>query len=179
MLLPLQPVAPGAPDADGAAPSGEEQETGNKEDGTEAGDVEKAAGIETEDKSGEESADEKYADTACAASGDVCHTSRCCKDSDMSCFAKDDKWASCMAECQPGTHDEDGADFRTEWSCKVLQPGDDEQVEEPKKEASPEEQGESDEAKAAPAAPEVPEAPAAPEVPAVPAALEVAALPVP
>jgi len=48
-----------------------------------------------------------------------CLQSKCCKQPGYQCYAKNDYWASCMAECTPGPNlfDEGSSD---PWSCKPL-----------------------------------------------------------
>lgn len=41
-----------------------------------------------------------------------CHSTRCCQDSDRRCYEKDEKWASCLAECP----------LHTSWACTILDP---------------------------------------------------------
>jgi hypothetical protein len=41
----------------------------------------------------------------------------CCQNENETCFAKDDEWATCLFECEPGVHEGDGAEFQTPWSC--------------------------------------------------------------
>merc|ERR1712154_398391 len=46
--------------------------------------------------------------------------SRCCKDHNMACFEKDDKWAHCQTQCVPGKHASDPKEYQTPWSCRIL-----------------------------------------------------------
>merc|ERR1711972_18919 len=101
----------------------------------------KHASAETKEEAGDEDVDEKESDPdsaaekeakasaeivgedaggECAATSEDCRQSRCCKDKKMVCFEKDSDWASCQAECVPGKHASDPAEFRSPWTCKKL-----------------------------------------------------------
>jgi len=58
----------------------------------------------------------------CAAKFADCRESRCCSDPKMQCFEKNEGWASCQLDCQPGMHGWDAAEFRVSWSCNRLLP---------------------------------------------------------
>lgn len=56
----------------------------------------------------------------CSAKEEDCRDSKCCKNPALSCFEKNDKWASCHLHCVEGVHAADPPEWQTEWSCKVL-----------------------------------------------------------
>merc|ERR1712013_456292 len=56
----------------------------------------------------------------CAATGDDCSSSSCCADGIMTCYRKDQHWASCRAECTPGVWSEDPPEYQTPWACDML-----------------------------------------------------------
>jgi len=52
-----------------------------------------------------------------------CMDTRCCEDPEMRCFKKDQWWASCRANCTPGTvRIADPQEKRTPWACIELGP---------------------------------------------------------
>jgi len=53
--------------------------------------------------------------------GANCADMGCCGTEHMSCFKKDDSWASCMETCTKGPHPEDPKEYRTPWSCEVVE----------------------------------------------------------
>lgn len=59
-------------------------------------------------------------EAACAAEGDDCTASGCCATEGLSCFRKDDFWASCRQSCSPGVDPAD--EDQTPWSCDLLGP---------------------------------------------------------
>mmetsp|Transcript_44820 Transcript_44820/g.82464 ORF Transcript_44820/g.82464 Transcript_44820/m.82464 type:complete len:398 (+) Transcript_44820:35-1228(+) len=56
----------------------------------------------------------------CAAPSASCQQSKCCQDKAMSCFEKNQYWASCKMNCKPGLDPNDPPEHRTPWSCKLL-----------------------------------------------------------
>jgi len=56
----------------------------------------------------------------CSAPGADCRASKCCSDIGLSCFEKNQYWASCLPSCAPGEHEEDPPSSRGPWSCKPL-----------------------------------------------------------
>jgi len=56
----------------------------------------------------------------CSVGGDNCNVTKCCEDSSFMCFEKNPEFAKCTASCEPGKHAGDPPDYRTPWSCKVL-----------------------------------------------------------
>jgi len=56
----------------------------------------------------------------CSPAGQNCHASKCCEDPSLTCYEKDDEWASCKPTCTPGVDSNDPAEFQTPWSCNVL-----------------------------------------------------------
>jgi len=69
---------------------------------------------------------QKYDWSSCAANGEDCLTSRCCREWGSTCFQKNDHWASCNKTCAGHmTWDQDTggwvAESRTDvWECKAL-----------------------------------------------------------
>jgi len=60
----------------------------------------------------------KVAD-ACAATGDSCLESRCCRSPGDRCFVKNRYFAACKKSCDVGVHGDDPKEFQTPWSCEV------------------------------------------------------------
>eukprot|EP00928_Gymnodinium_smaydae_P014935 TRINITY_DN1547_c0_g1_i6.p1 TRINITY_DN1547_c0_g1~~TRINITY_DN1547_c0_g1_i6.p1 ORF type:complete len:1008 (-),score=183.78 TRINITY_DN1547_c0_g1_i6:86-2992(-) len=57
----------------------------------------------------------------CAADGEDCRSSRCCKTPGKTCYTKNEWWASCRESCSPGQPwDQDPPEFREPWSCAKL-----------------------------------------------------------
>jgi len=56
----------------------------------------------------------------CAGDADNCQSSRCCRTAGRLCFEKDATWASCRESCIPGINPDDPQEYRTPWSCQVL-----------------------------------------------------------
>jgi hypothetical protein len=56
----------------------------------------------------------------CPAAGQDCRSAKCCSDPGMTCYEKDDGWASCMQFCTPGVHSDDPVEYQTPWNCHVL-----------------------------------------------------------
>jgi len=61
---------------------------------------------------------EEDAGDACAAEWTDCSASRCCQNASLTCFAKNEGWAACMAGCAPGLHE--GDEDKRPWSCERL-----------------------------------------------------------
>lgn len=59
----------------------------------------------------------------CTEAHQDCRNTLCCKDADMKCYAKDEHWASCRADCEPGIHEADPEKYRTPWDCEELGAG--------------------------------------------------------
>mmetsp|Transcript_75402 Transcript_75402/g.166829 ORF Transcript_75402/g.166829 Transcript_75402/m.166829 type:complete len:899 (+) Transcript_75402:59-2755(+) len=57
-------------------------------------------------------------ESPCAASGQSCLTSKCCRGEGMQCFAKNDYWATCRSTCVAGIDPNDKD--KTPWTCKPL-----------------------------------------------------------
>lgn len=60
------------------------------------------------------------ATTSCSGEKDNCVSTKCCEDTGFSCFQKNDEFAACRADCEPGVHEDDAEDFQTPWSCEEL-----------------------------------------------------------
>jgi len=58
---------------------------------------------------------------SCTTGWDNCRSTRCCATAGHKCFAKGDYWGSCMETCTPGIHETDPEEYRTPWSCEVLE----------------------------------------------------------
>jgi len=55
----------------------------------------------------------------CAATGANCKSSHCCKESNLTCFEKDEHFAACKEKCVPGADPADDPRYRTPWTCNV------------------------------------------------------------
>lgn len=53
----------------------------------------------------------------CSAEGENCNATGCCADEELTCYKKNDGWAACLSECEPGVHKTDPKGFRTAWDC--------------------------------------------------------------
>jgi hypothetical protein len=58
---------------------------------------------------------------SCSGEQDNCIDTKCCEDEGFSCFQKNDEFAACRVECEPGVHEDDAEDFQTPWSCNQLE----------------------------------------------------------
>jgi len=59
----------------------------------------------------------------CSNSGDSCQESKCCVDTSLTCYEKNQYWAGCKSSCTPGSIDPtDPAQWQTPWTCAVLSP---------------------------------------------------------
>jgi len=59
----------------------------------------------------------------CAEKNQGCLASKCCKDSRLICYEKDNYWAACKDSCTPGIDTvNDAPQYQTPWSCKPLSP---------------------------------------------------------
>jgi endoglucanase len=56
----------------------------------------------------------------CAAAKEDCQNEKCCRESNMKCFKKNQWFAACLATCAPGIHSDDPVQFQTPWSCEEL-----------------------------------------------------------
>jgi len=56
----------------------------------------------------------------CAEAGDDCQSSKCCADTSLNCYQKDEYWASCKASCTPGMDPRDPIQYQSAWTCKLL-----------------------------------------------------------
>lgn len=56
----------------------------------------------------------------CSRRGESCLETRCCLDTTLTCFEKDEHWASCRATCKPGVNELDPPRFQTPWTCTPL-----------------------------------------------------------
>jgi hypothetical protein len=58
--------------------------------------------------------------SGCAENGGDCRESKCCAAEGDSCYEKNDEWAACKQECEPGPHEDDPKAFRTPWTCNIV-----------------------------------------------------------
>jgi len=56
----------------------------------------------------------------CSSYGENCWKSRCCKDQDRTCYAKDRGFAECRLNCMPGIDVLESPKLQTPWSCAVV-----------------------------------------------------------
>jgi len=56
----------------------------------------------------------------CSPAGQNCHASKCCEDASLTCYEKDDYWASCKPSCTPGIDPNDPAEYQTPWTCDII-----------------------------------------------------------
>mmetsp|Transcript_90078 Transcript_90078/g.255084 ORF Transcript_90078/g.255084 Transcript_90078/m.255084 type:complete len:471 (+) Transcript_90078:47-1459(+) len=56
----------------------------------------------------------------CAAAGQNCRATGCCAEPGMTCYAKDEYFATCKETCTPGIDPKDSPNFQTSWSCKAM-----------------------------------------------------------
>lgn len=60
--------------------------------------------------------------SACAAPGEDCRNAGCCEQAENTCYEKDGDWAGCRPSCEPGSlNPTDPEEFRTPWTCEVLE----------------------------------------------------------
>jgi len=59
----------------------------------------------------------------CSVHNADCRSTHCCSQAGFQCFEKNDYWATCRKECQPGSlNPEDSPQNRQPWICKPLGP---------------------------------------------------------
>lgn len=58
--------------------------------------------------------------SGCASPGADCRSSKCCSNSEHTCFEKNDYWGSCKSKCTPGIDTADPPEYQEPWSCKVI-----------------------------------------------------------
>lgn len=56
----------------------------------------------------------------CSRPGEDCRQSGCCTEPGTRCYEKSGLWASCLASCMPGKHEDDSPAYRGPWTCKPL-----------------------------------------------------------
>jgi len=56
----------------------------------------------------------------CAPIGMDCRESRCCIDVSLTCYEKDNSWASCKPSCTPGIDPNDPIEHQSDWTCNPL-----------------------------------------------------------
>jgi len=61
-----------------------------------------------------------WVSTECSGDHADCSKTMCCSNPTSQCYAKDDKWATCMRACNPGVHPDD--QDQNPWSCAGLGP---------------------------------------------------------
>jgi len=62
---------------------------------------------------------ERDSESVCAAQGESCSRSRCCRGAGLQCYAKDAWWAQCLPTCTPGPNVVDQAS-PSPWECEAL-----------------------------------------------------------
>jgi hypothetical protein len=58
--------------------------------------------------------------SVCMPAKQDCRASRCCLDSESTCYEKNSWWAECRAACTPGIDPTDAPEYQTPWSCNVF-----------------------------------------------------------
>lgn len=53
----------------------------------------------------------------CSDATEDCTHTRCCHNSNLTCFEKNEYWSGCLPSCEVGIHLEDEVSVRTPWSC--------------------------------------------------------------
>merc|ERR1719410_2713118 len=56
----------------------------------------------------------------CSTSSEDCSHTACCRDPGFKCYKKDDYFAGCRKTCTPGIHTHDPVEFRTPWTCELV-----------------------------------------------------------
>mmetsp|Transcript_58627 Transcript_58627/g.116286 ORF Transcript_58627/g.116286 Transcript_58627/m.116286 type:complete len:565 (-) Transcript_58627:52-1746(-) len=56
----------------------------------------------------------------CSDVGEDCWKTRCCKDPDKTCYAKDNGYAACMLNCMPGINVLELPKYQRPWSCALV-----------------------------------------------------------
>jgi len=56
----------------------------------------------------------------CSASAANCQATKCCADTSLTCYVKDQYWASCKKSCTPGIDPNDDPKYQLPWTCDVL-----------------------------------------------------------
>jgi len=59
----------------------------------------------------------------CSTRNKDCRNTKCCAESGMRCFQKNQWWASCKETCTPGIDPTDAPEFQLPWDCKPLGKG--------------------------------------------------------
>jgi len=60
---------------------------------------------------------------SCTVAYQDCRRERSCCDESHTCYEKSDFWAGCLPSCKPGVHDDEEPQWRSPWTCRVLQTG--------------------------------------------------------
>jgi hypothetical protein len=61
--------------------------------------------------------------TQCSVHNADCRSTHCCRQAGLQCFEKNEYWATCRKECQPGSlNPEDSLQNRQPWTCRPLGP---------------------------------------------------------
>lgn len=58
----------------------------------------------------------------CSATQEDCRATKCCSDSALTCFEKNQWYATCIVTCTVGVNPNDPPEYQTPWTCAVLSP---------------------------------------------------------
>jgi hypothetical protein len=58
---------------------------------------------------------------SCTQVGQDCSSSRCCTDASLTCYEKNQWWATCLASCSTGIDFSEAPEYQTPWSCVILE----------------------------------------------------------
>jgi len=58
--------------------------------------------------------------SSCSAVGENCWLTRCCSNTSLRCFMKNEAWAGCKESCSRGIHADDPLSARTKWTCMLV-----------------------------------------------------------
>jgi len=58
----------------------------------------------------------------CSAAGTDCTHHRCCNETGLECYMKNQYWASCKATCTRGVDENEPVESQTPWTCNLLTP---------------------------------------------------------
>jgi len=58
--------------------------------------------------------------SSCSGVGENCWLTRCCSNTSLRCFMKNEAWAGCKESCIRGIHADDPSNARTNWTCILV-----------------------------------------------------------
>lgn len=58
---------------------------------------------------------------SCSGLKQDCRSSKCCADPASQCYEKNEWWAECLTACTPGIDANEPEQYRTPWSCRLLE----------------------------------------------------------